>query len=93
MKVYEYKNGKVNTKHLKDYAKSSKKYRVMKDLYSLFISISLVSIALSVVIAFSVISVVFYDTSLLFGIFIDILSAFFSWRIILFFWNRYKKDI
>ncbi len=93
MKVYEYKKGKVRTKRLEDYALTSKKYRVMKALYNLMFSISFVSIVLSVIIALSVILVLFYKFSYLSAVIINVLAVFISWRILSFFWVRYKHNL
>ncbi|EGD71974.1 MAG: hypothetical protein CSMARM5_0121 [Candidatus Parvarchaeum acidophilus ARMAN-5_'5-way FS'] len=93
MKIYEYKAGKVNIKHIKDYAFSSNKYKLMKDIHNLLLSISLISIALSVVIALSIISVMIYGTSILLSVFIDAVSIFSSFGVITFFWSRYKRDV
>ena len=93
MKVYEYRAGKVRMKRLEDYALASKNYRVMKDFYNLMFSISFVSIVLSVVIALSVILVLFYKFSSLFAVVINVFAVFVSWRLLSFFWVRYKRNL
>ena len=94
MKVYEYKNGKVTKKTFKEYLQNNKtNYRILKDLHVLFLSISLLSILLSVVISFSVIYVIFYNGPLLLSTFIDGIAVLFSIYLIILFWSKYKKDL
>ncbi|MCL4398248.1 hypothetical protein M1137_00395 [Candidatus Parvarchaeota archaeon] len=94
MKVYEYKNGKVTKKNFNEYLQNNKtNYRVLKDLHILFLSISMSFILLSIIIAFSVISVIFYNGSPLLSTFIDAIAVLFSIYFIVLVWSKYKKDL
>ena len=94
MKIYEYKNGRVTKKTVKEYLQTKNiNYRILKDLHFLFTVISLVFILLSIVIAFSVISVVFYSGSTFLSISIDIIAVLSSGYLIVFLWSKYKKDL
>ncbi len=94
MKIYEYKNGRVTKKTVKEYLQTKNiNYRILKDLHFLFTVISLVFILLSIVIAFSVISVVFYSGSTFLSISIDIIAVLSSVYLIVFLWSKYKKDL
>ena len=94
MKIFEYKNGKVTKKTVKEYLQTKNiNYRILKDLHFLFAAISIVFILLSIVIAFSVISVVFYSGSTFLSISIDIIAVLSSVYLIVFLWSKYKKDL
>ncbi len=94
MKIYEYKRGKVTKRVVKDYLQNRNvNYKILKDLHFLFAAISIVFILLSIVIAFSVISVVFYNGSFFLSIFIDTVAILSSFGIIFNLWSRYKKDL
>ncbi len=93
MKVYEYKNGKVSVKRAYDYTGKRSNFIVLKDIHNLFLSISLISIILSVIVALSVISVVFENGSVMLSLFIDVISGIFSFIIIYLSFEKYKKDL
>jgi Na+/H+ antiporter NhaB len=94
MKIYEYKNGKTTKKTFKEYLKNKNaNYLLLRDLHILFTAISLVFVLLPITIAFSVVSVIFYSTSIFLSIFIDAIAVISSVYSIIFFWSRYKKDL
>ena len=94
MKIYEYNEGKVTVKTIKDYALTNKKrYKFLKDIYNLLLVISVISILLSIVIAMSVISIIFYKGSITLSIFTNAVAILSSIYLIHFFWSRYKMDL
>lgn len=94
MKIYEYKNGRTVKKSFKEYLQNKNtNYRILKDLHVLFTAISLLFILLTIIITFSIISVVFYNGPVLLSIFIDLIAVFSSVYLIIFFWSKYKKDL
>ncbi len=94
MKIYEYKKGKVTKRTFKEYLQNGNvNYRILKDLHFLFVAISIVFILLSIVIAFSVISVILYSGSVFLSIFIDTVAVLSSFSIIFHLWSIHKKDL
>jgi uncharacterized membrane protein len=94
MKIYEYNKGKIAIKTVKDYASNNKKrYKILKDIYNFLLAVSLLSVLLSIVVAMSVISIIFYNGLILLSIFIDAVAVIFSIYLIYFFWSRYKTDL
>ena len=94
MKIYEYKKGKTIKKSFKEYLQNKNTdYIVLRDLHILFTAISIFFILLAVIIALSIISVVFYGGSLILSLFIDSIAVLSSVYLIVFLWSRYKKDL